>query len=753
MLTNSTAGQLPDPPPNKLDANEPQRSDPRIAAEMGILFREIRLPSFVRPLLQPFELREAQHDFQTLRAEELDKLEKQSEESKKSGKVAPQDSPELESPKPSVHGIFKALGEVFKLGKAVSPWLCITSLGVTALTSAQGVVIGTSIKNISEALYAPTNDVLAASKWQPDPASASLWGAILIGIACTSIFSSAILEKLQEKFGWKLFAHLEARFLEANASREFGKLHDEEVNRNLQELKENRFRLQTFFWQTLSGVGAGISLGAAAWVLTEYSWPCTVLLIAALAPRIATEFFSSHLVDYFERSQMRKWQEVNGKRDALTASSEIRDLQVMHSVPWGLAEAKKGMADLMARRFRLIDQTFWRRVAANSPMYVGGIVMFGGLVQSAVAKHASIAQLAEGSGAVLGVVMSGLALSGAWGGLLAQSGYAKRILKSINTINNSPLTQQKAARNSLNTLVNEPLELSIDGIEISNQGDIDRPYRLKIEKLVIGAGEFFGVVGKRGAGKTTLLKTLLKEIEPERGNITLSFPDGSSRSLQDLTPDEWHHHINCLSQDAPEFRGLSVKDAICLGHTVDKKDIWQIMQVTGLCEIASADSRASDKSSSEPSYDTVKLDKFLQTRIGSTVPGGRDFSGGEMRLIALTRILLHPQPIVILDEPGESLDPDTERGMIQRVRDFCTDAGRTLIVVSHRYGTLIDADKILVLHNGQICNSGSHKELLSLQGRKVNDFYAEAYKTQLKSLLPGFEISLADNGAVGIREI
>jgi ABC-type multidrug transport system fused ATPase/permease subunit len=738
MVQTSVDGQQPDSNTQK------NTIDPRVEAEMGILFREIALPNFVRPIFRPFELTEAQNDFQTLRAEELDRREKKDTASPQSGTPENKKAFEPESPKPSLHGTWNAIREVAKLGREISPALCAASLAISALASSHGLVVGTAIKEISDALYSKT----------PDPGAASLWGIVLLGMSAIAFFSQTVSGKLQDKFGWKLFAHLEGKFLAANAQREFGKLNDEEVTRNLRELKENRYRLQDFFWQTLSGVGAGISFVAATCVLgKEYSLLAAAYFSVALLPRLATEFFSSHLVDYFERSQMRKWQILESKKEALTATPEIRDMQVMHSVEWGLTQAKNGMAALMARRFQLIDQTFCRRLAANSPVIVGGLVMFSGLVESALSKQISSAELAQGSGAIIGAVLSGLALTGAWGGLLAQSGYAKRILGTINGIKLKLSTEHDGKAPTKSALIDEPSALDIEGLEIANHGDPGRLYRLRVEKLVINAGDFIGIVGKRGAGKSTLLKTMLKEVEPEKGNITLSFSNGTTRSLQDLKPADWHHHVNCLYQDAPKFNGLCVRDAICLGHAVGMDDIWKIMTVTGLSEITAAEINHSTGSAQQQNYDPKILSRFLDTRIGADMRGGRDFSGGEMRLIALTRTLLHPQPIVILDEPGESLDPETERGMIQRVRNFCSSGGRTLIVVSHRYGTLIDADKILVLDNGEIRNSGSHKQLLSLEGRRTSPVYAEGYTAQLKSLLPGFNVSLAEDGSVRVSEL
>jgi len=95
--------------------------------------------------------------------------------------------------------------------------------------------------------------------------------------------------------------------------------------------------------------------------------------------------------------------------------------------------------------------------------------------------------------------------------------------------------------------------------------------------------------------------------------------------------------------------------------------------------------------------------------------GGRQLSGGELRRLGIARALLHDAPVLLLDEPTEGLDAETERQILTLVKEVA--AQKTLLMVTHRLQGLTAFDRIIVMDNGQITEQGSHKELLALQGR------------------------------------
>jgi ATP-binding cassette subfamily B protein len=122
----------------------------------------------------------------------------------------------------------------------------------------------------------------------------------------------------------------------------------------------------------------------------------------------------------------------------------------------------------------------------------------------------------------------------------------------------------------------------------------------------------------------------------------------------------------------------------------------------------------------------ARLDKGYDAMLGHWFEKGVDLSGGEWQKIALARAFMRDAPILILDEPTSALDAKAEYDIFQRFRNLTT--GRTVIFISHRFSTVRLADRIIVIEQGRIIESGSHQELLAL-----NNTYAELFNLQAEA--------------------
>lgn len=210
-------------------------------------------------------------------------------------------------------------------------------------------------------------------------------------------------------------------------------------------------------------------------------------------------------------------------------------------------------------------------------------------------------------------------------------------------------------------------------------------------------GQTVAIVGPTGAGKTTLMKLLMRFYDVDGGSISVDGVDVRSYAREDL-----RRNFAMVLQDTWLFKG-TVRENIRYGKA-DASD----------AEVEAA-ARA------------ALADHFIRT-----LPGGYDFelnedasnvSQGQKQLLTIARALLADRPILILDEATSNVDTRTEE-RIQRAMDILM-AGRTSFVIAHRLSTIRNADKILVLRDGDIVESGSHGELLALNG-----FYAELYNSQ-----------------------
>ncbi|WED24690.1 ABC transporter ATP-binding protein/permease [Vibrio sp. JC009] len=196
------------------------------------------------------------------------------------------------------------------------------------------------------------------------------------------------------------------------------------------------------------------------------------------------------------------------------------------------------------------------------------------------------------------------------------------------------------------------------------------------------------IVGLSGSGKSTILNLLPRFWDVESGKITLGGAD-----IKMLAPEELHQMITIVFQDVYLFSG-SIYENIAFGSpTASAEEIIQAAKSAQAHEFIEA------------------LPEGYDTRVGE---GGAALSGGERQRISIARAILKDAPVVLMDEATAAIDPTNERAIQSALSALVKD--KTLIIVAHRLSTVQSADQILVLENGQIAESGTHKTLLDGHG-------------------------------------
>ena len=233
---------------------------------------------------------------------------------------------------------------------------------------------------------------------------------------------------------------------------------------------------------------------------------------------------------------------------------------------------------------------------------------------------------------------------------------------------------------------------------------------LKHVSFTIRAGEAIALVGRNGAGKTTLVKLLTRLYDPDEGEILIG-----GRNIKEYDLRELREQVGVIFQDYVNYY-MTAQENIGVGR-VDKIEQRELVMSAARKSGANAVIERLPQG-----YDTM-LGRWFKDLKEST-----QLSGGEWQKIALARAFMRDARILVLDEPTSALDAQAEHEVFTHFR-LLTE-GKTAVFISHRFSTVRLADRIFVIENGSILESGSHRELIALHGRyaELFDLQAEAYR-------------------------
>lgn len=223
---------------------------------------------------------------------------------------------------------------------------------------------------------------------------------------------------------------------------------------------------------------------------------------------------------------------------------------------------------------------------------------------------------------------------------------------------------------------------------------------LKGISLEIKSGEKVAIVGPSGSGKTTLLKLLMKFYKSDSGDIFLD-----DQSIKDINTESYRNCFGYVPQEILLFSGTIAENIAWGSDGATAKDIFN----------AAREAQALDFIS--------KLNDRFDTKVGER---GASLSGGERQRIALARILLRKPKILVLDEATSSLDSLSEAAIMKTISSIGKNL--TTVIVAHRLSTIRNCDKIFVLKDGTLVESGNHESLLSQNGT-----YARMWKSQTEA--------------------
>jgi len=239
------------------------------------------------------------------------------------------------------------------------------------------------------------------------------------------------------------------------------------------------------------------------------------------------------------------------------------------------------------------------------------------------------------------------------------------------------------------------------GIELSHvyfRYPSSKEYVLKDVSLMVEKNKSTALVGVSGGGKTTIADLILRLHDPEKGQIEVDGID-----LRELKSSDWHRITSVVHQE-PYLFDDTINQNILYGKLDATSE-----EVVNAAKLANA-------------HDFIsKLPDKYDALVGER---GTKLSGGEKQRIALARALIKDPEILILDEATSALDSESEKLIKDAIAKI--SRSKTIIVIAHRISTIVDADKIIVVENGEITEEGTHDELIKKDG-----VYKRNYNLQL----------------------
>jgi subfamily B ATP-binding cassette protein MsbA len=259
----------------------------------------------------------------------------------------------------------------------------------------------------------------------------------------------------------------------------------------------------------------------------------------------------------------------------------------------------------------------------------------------------------------------------------------------IQSVLKAPIT----IKDKKNPAIINDLNKSIvyDNVSFKYQKD----YVLNNINLEINKGETVAIVGQSGAGKTTMVNLLPRFYDVDSGNILV---DGTP--LQDIKISSFRSLIGLVSQESILFNDTVYSNIKFGRDNVSKEEVIKASKVANAHEFI------------------MELENGYETNIGDQ---GNKLSGGQKQRVSIARAILNNPPVLILDEATSSLDTESEKLVKDALYHLMNN--RTSIIIAHRLSTVRRADKIVVLHEGEIRETGTHDELIQTEGiyKKLHD--------------------------------
>ncbi|MFL6125997.1 ABC transporter ATP-binding protein [Actinophytocola sp.] len=451
---------------------------------------------------------------------------------------------------------------------------------------------------------------------------------------------------------------------------------------------------------------------ALSLVRTGITFASMIVLLVSVSPLLAVVVLLAPIPAFISQSKY-------GARAfmlALYVSPIRRRMEYLSSLVTTDTYAKEtkvfGLGPYLVDRFRRLGQTYYTRerkltttrnlvgTAWSMPSTVAGAGIALYIALEAVAGRLTIGDLALYTSAATAVQSSVQGLFSGFSGMYENNLYLDTLYQFLAT--KPQITAPVKPRP-----LPEPVRghVLFDEVSFSYPGSDERA--LDSVSFEIRPGETVAVVGRNGAGKSTLIKLLCRLYDPTAGRILLDGVD-----VREFDPEELRGRMSAMFQDYVTYQGTAAENI-------------------GLGQLSALEDRARIEDSARRAGAAERIERLpsgYDSPLGRWFDQGVSLSGGEWQKIALARAFMRDAQILILDEPTSALDAQAEHDLFARLRALAH--GRTTLYISHRFSTVRQAEKILLLDHGKLTEHGTHEELMALDGH-----YAELFTLQAAAYL------------------
>ncbi|MCX6782316.1 MAG: ABC transporter ATP-binding protein [Candidatus Magasanikbacteria bacterium] len=511
----------------------------------------------------------------------------------------------------------------------------------------------------------------------------------LVVLAVLAILIPALLFQVEEFNNSTLYMYLEKKFdILINQKKSVLEIaaHEDPPLRDLitRVVENGIWRVQSFVdrWFYVIQAFSGLVISAVVLLILNY-WVFIIVFVTAI-PLLFVELRYSHNVWTINAENSQRRRRYWDARNLLDTKEAVAELKIFQNAGFFL----RIIEDILTswQKDRLINERkrfVWRFFAA-----LAGLVAIAASLAIFV-RSAVIGDIQPGTliFALSSVFSFQSSVSGFFGFLSRQyqdSLFVTDVFKFLDIPQALPMAAagRRLEKNSVPEIVFENVSFSYP----------QAPANMVIRNFsfTIKPGEKLAIIGVNGAGKTTLVKLLCRFYDPTKGRILIDGVD-----LKEIDLDSWYNKLGAIFQDFSRYY-FKVKDLISLGRSDIKASKQKVVA-------------AAEKSESDDFIRDWTME--YEQMLGSHYSGGIDPSVGQWQKLALARTFYRDPDVFILDEPTSSIDAEAEEKIFERLGNVA--AGKTVILISHRFSTVRRADKIIVIENGVIGEYGTHEELLA----------------------------------------